>query len=362
MSGGVDSSATAAILCQKGYDCIGVTMKLYNLPDDAVRSNTCWTRSDAEDAKSVAYRLGMRYYVMNFTADFSKEVIDRFVSAYERGETPNPCIDCNRYMKFEQLYQRAALLGCDAIATGHYARIAYDEERGRWLLKKSKTEAKDQSYVLYSMTQEQLAHTIFPLGDYTDKAEVRKLAAESGLLNAEKQDSQDICFVPDGDYAAFIEQNTGMQYPHGDFVDRNGKKLGEHKGMIGYTIGQRKGLEIALGKPAFVLKINPQKNTVMLGDAKQLQTEYMLAEQDNIIDEQEFFSASDLAVRIRYRSKPIPCTVKRLEDGRLFVHFLSEASAIAPGQSAVFYIGRRVVGGSFIASQRGIGLVISENK
>ena len=202
MSGGVDSSATAAILCQKGYDCIGVTMKLYNLPDDAVRSNTCCTLSDAEDAKSVAYRLGMRYYVMNFTADFSKEVIDRFVSAYERGETPNPCIDCNRYMKFEQLYQRAALLGCDAIATGHYARIAYDEERGRWLLKKSKNEAKDQSYVLYSMTQEQLAHTIFPLGDYTDKAEVRKLEAESGLLNQEKQESQDIYFVPDGDYAA----------------------------------------------------------------------------------------------------------------------------------------------------------------
>ena len=159
MSGGVDSSATAAILCQKGYDCIGVTMKLYNLPDDAVRSNTCCTLSDAEDAKSVAYRLGMRYYVMNFTADFAKEVIDRFVSAYERGETPNPCIDCNRYMKFEQLYQRAALLGCDAIATGHYARIAYNAERGRWLLKKSKNEAKDQSYVLYSMTQEQLAHT-----------------------------------------------------------------------------------------------------------------------------------------------------------------------------------------------------------
>ena len=157
MSGGVDSSATAAILCQKGYDCIGVTMKLYNLPDDAVRSNTCCTLSDAEDAKSVAYRLGMRYYVMNFTADFAKEVIDRFVSAYERGETPNPCIDCNRYMKFEQLYQRAALLGCDAIATGHYARIAYNAERGRWLLKKSKNEAKDQSYVLYSMTQEQLA-------------------------------------------------------------------------------------------------------------------------------------------------------------------------------------------------------------
>ena len=270
MSGGVDSSATAAILCQKGYDCIGVTMKLYNLPDDAVRSNTCCTLSDAEDAKSVAYRLGMRYYVMNFTADFAKEVIDRFVSAYERGETPNPCIDCNRYMKFEQLYQRAALLGCDAIATGHYARIAYDAERGRWLLKKSKNEAKDQSYVLYSMTQEQLAHTIFPLGDYTDKAEVRKLAAESGLLNAEKQDSQDICFVPDGDYVAFLERHTGRHYEDGPIVDLDGKQLGMHHGAIRYTMGQRKGLNLAVGSPIYVCGKDMAKNTVIVGPSEAL--------------------------------------------------------------------------------------------
>ena len=351
MSGGVDSSATAAILCQKGYDCIGVTMKLYNLPDDAVRSNTCWTLSDAEDAKSVAYRLGMRYYVMNFTADFSKEVIDRFVSAYERGETPNPCIDCNRYMKFEQLYQRAALLGCDAIATGHYARIAYDEERGRWLLKKSKNEAKDQSYVLYSMTQEQLAHTIFPLGDYTDKAEVRKLAAESGLLNAEKQDSQDICFVPDGDYAAFIEQYTGKQYPHGDFVDRNGKKLGEHKGMIGYTIGQRKGLGISAPHPLYVCKKCVEDNTIVLSEREGLYTTKLIARDFNwIAYDGAPKTPISVTARTRYHAKEAAATVTPLEDGTVQVVFAEPQRAVTAGQAVVLYDGEIVVGGGTITS------------
>ena len=251
MSGGVDSSATAAILCQKGYDCIGVTMKLYNLPDDAVRSNTCCTLSDAEDAKSVAYRLGMRYYVMNFTADFSKEVIDRFVSAYERGETPNPCIDCNRYMKFEQLYQLAALLGCDAIATGHYARIAYDEERGRWLLKKSKNEAKDQSYVLYSMTQEQLAHTL---------TVIRRRMKEGGQLivavepdPAQAQLKLQTVRTPDGKiwwsaFTSFEEELKGADQVKSTFLSEIGRMF-----------------EAALTVPEIAgIIINPWNRTIML--------------------------------------------------------------------------------------------------
>ena len=223
---------------------------------------------------------------------------------------------------------------------------------------------KDQSYFLWRLGQDVLKRCLFPLGTYT-KLQVRKYLREKGYqLKAEEGESMEVCFIK-GDYRDFLREHSpeiDREIGPGWFVNSEGVKLGEHKGFPYYTIGQRKGLEIALGKPAYVLKINPQKNTVMLGDAEQLQTEYMLTEQDNIIDEQEFFSALDLTVRVRYRSKPIPCTVKRLEDGRLFVHFLSEASAIAPGQSAVFYIGRRVVGGSFIASQRGIGLVIAENK
>ena len=346
MSGGVDSSATAAILCQKGYDCIGVTMKLYNLPDDAVRSNTCCTLSDAEDAKSVAYRLGMRYYVMNFTADFAKEVIDRFVSAYERGETPNPCIDCNRYMKFEQLYQRAALLGCDAIATGHYARIAYDAERGRWLLKKSKNEAKDQSYVLYSMTQEQLAHTIFPLGDYTDKAEVRKLAAESGLLNAEKQDSQDICFVPDGDYAKFIEGYLGKTYPDGDFVDINGNVIGRHHGIIRYTNGQRKGLGVAFGKPMYVADKDIEKNTVTLCTNDELFSREVNAVDFNLLVPylpNEF----KCKARVRYNMKEQGATAY-LDGDKLKLIFDEPQRAKTKGQAVVLYDGDTVIGGGTI--------------
>ena len=199
MSGGVDSSVAAMLMCREGYECIGVTMKLYDNEDIGLsKGHTCCSLDDVEDARGVAYQLGMRFYVMNFKEDFSEKVIDRFVDAYETGRTPNPCIDCNRYMKFAKLYHRAQEVGCDVIVTGHYARIEYDENRGRWLLKKSKNTAKDQSYVLYFMTQEQLAHTRFPLGEFETKEEVRSLAAEYHFTNAGKHDSQDICFVPDG--------------------------------------------------------------------------------------------------------------------------------------------------------------------
>ena len=351
MSGGVDSSATAAILCHAGYDCIGVTMKLYNLPNDSIRSNTCCTLSDAEDARSVAYRLGMKYYVMNFTSDFAKEVIDRFIAAYEQGETPNPCIDCNRYMKFAKLYQRAAMLDCDFIATGHYARISYHKETRRWRLKKSKNKAKDQSYVLYAMTQEQLAHTLFPLGNFENKTEVRQLAAKYGLLNAEKQDSQDICFVPDGDYAAFIQQYTGKQYPHGDFIDREGNRLGEHKGMIAYTIGQRKGLGISASHPLYVYKKCVENNTIVLSEKDALYTSSLLAREFNwILYDGAPTEPIFVTAKTRYHAKEAAASAMPQEDGTVLIQFEEPQCAVTAGQAVVLYDGENVVGGGTICS------------
>ena len=251
MSGGVDSSAAAFLMKEQGCECIGATMKLFHNEDIGVsRTKTCCSLEDVEDARLVALRLGIPYYVFNFSDDFKGQVIDRFISSYERGATPNPCIDCNRYLKFERLYKRARILGCDAIVTGHYARI--EQENGRWLLKKSLDESKDQSYVLYSLTQEQLAHTRMPLGAM-HKSETRRIAEEQGFYNADKPDSQDICFVPDGDYAGFIARYTGHDCPAGDFVDESGHVLGQHKGIVHYTVGQRKGLGIAADAPLYVV-------------------------------------------------------------------------------------------------------------
>ena len=345
-SGGVDSSATAAILCQKGYDCIGVTMKLYNLPDDAVRSNTCCTLSDAEDAKSVAYQLGMRYYVMNFTADFAKEVIDRFVSAYERGETPNPCIDCNRYMKFEQLYQRAALLGCDAIATGHYARIAYNAEWGRWLLKKSKNEAKDQSYVLYNFTQEQLAHTLMPLGGY-NKDWVRQKAEELGLGVAHKPDSQEICFVEDDDYAKFITDYSGYKPKEGDILDVNGNVIGKHRGLIYYTIGQRKGIG-AYGRPMFVMKIDAENNTITLGEKGMEFSNELTAYDVNFVSGEFPKENMLITAKVRYQAPPAAAMLCPQKDGTVKLMFPEPQRAVTPGQAVVFYDGDIVLGGGTV--------------
>lgn len=232
MSGGVDSSVAAYLAIESGLDCIGVTMKLFDNEDAGVsREKSCCSLEDTEYARGVAYRLGMPYYVFNFTADFKEQVMRRFVEAYERGATPNPCIDCNRYLKFDRLYRRAKELGCEYVVTGHYARI--EEENGRFLLKKAVDPTKDQSYVLYSMTQDELRHTLFPLGGMT-KTHTRELARKLGFYNADKPDSQDICFVPDGDYASFIRSFTGRDYPRGEFVDKSGNVLGEHRGLIGY--------------------------------------------------------------------------------------------------------------------------------
>lgn len=264
MSGGVDSSVAAYLMKQSEYDCVGVTMKLFHNKDIGIEhKKTCCSLNDVEDAKSVAFRLGILHYTFNFTDRFDEKVIQPFISAYESGRTPNPCIDCNRYLKFDALYHRAEILECEKIATGHYARI--ENANGRFILKKAMDLSKDQSYVLYAMTQEQLAHTVFPCGEL-EKSEIRKIAEKQGFFNADKPDSQDICFVPDGNYSAFIEHYRGKKYPVGNFIDRNGTVLGQHKGIIHYTVGQRKGLGISARNPLYVCGIDILDNAVILGE------------------------------------------------------------------------------------------------
>lgn len=347
MSGGIDSTATCLMLKEQGCEIVGLTMWVWG--DEPV------------EARRLARSMGIEHHVADEREAFRGVIVQNFIDEYRRGRTPNPCVMCNLLFKFRILTEWADRLGCAYVSTGHYTRL--EERNGKVYILVGDDDKKDQSYFLWRLGQDVLKRCIFPLGTYT-KVQVREYLRDRGYtLKAEEGESMEVCFVK-GDYRDFLREHSpeiDREVGPGWFVDSEGVKLGEHKGFPYYTIGQRKGLEIALGKPAYVLKINPQKNTVMLGDAEQLKTEYMLTEQDNLTDENEFFGTRELTVRIRYRSKPIPCTVKRLEDGRLLVHFLSEASAIAPGQSAVFYIGNRVVGGSFIASQRGIGMYIAKH-
>lgn len=345
MSGGIDSTATCLMLREQGYEVIGLTMWVWG--DEPV------------EAKQLAEAMGIEHHIADEREGFRKTVVQYFIDEYRNGRTPNPCVMCNPLFKFRVLAEWADKLGCPYIATGHYTRL--EERDGRIFICVGDDEKKDQSYFLWRLGQDVLKRCIFPLGTYT-KQQVRDYLRDKGYaLKAEEGESMEVCFIP-GDYRDFLREHCpeiDREIGSGWFVNAEGVKLGEHKGYPYYTIGQRKGLEIALGKPAYVLKINPQKNTVMLGDADQLKTSWMLAEREVLVDEAEVFGNPDLCVRIRYRSKPIPCNVRRLDDGRLLVHFREEASAIAPGQSAVFYVGRRVVGGAFIASQRGIGIYIN---
>ncbi len=346
MSGGVDSSVAAWLMKRDGYDCMGVTMRLFAGEDSCERKgHTCCSLDDVEDARSVARQLGIPYFVFNFTEDFGTQIMDRFVCAYENGFTPNPCIDCNRYMKFEKLMKRAKELDYDYVVTGHYARI--EEQDGKFLLKKAIDEKKDQSYVLYSLTQEQLAHTLFPLGGMT-KPQIREMAEEQGLINARKHDSQDICFVPDGDYAGFIERYTGKSFEPGNFVDQDGHVLGQHKGIICYTIGQRKGLGIAFGYPVFVTEIRPETNEVVLGSDKDVYTNRLYANQLNFMALSDIEEPVRLKAKIRYSHAGSCCTVRRTGADEICCEFEEPVRAVTPGQAVVLYDGDYVAGGGVI--------------
>jgi tRNA-specific 2-thiouridylase len=348
MSGGVDSAVSAKLMRDEGYECIGCTMKLYNNEDAGVeRTRTCCSLDDVEDARSVAYKLGMPYYVFNFTDAFRKMVIQKFVESYQQGLTPNPCIDCNRYMKFEKLYERATILGCDFLVTGHYARI--EEHDGKYLLKKAVDETKDQSYVLYSMTQEQLARTKFPLGTLR-KTEVRQLAEENGFTNAGKPDSQDICFVPNGDYASVIKLHSdGISLP-GNFINKQGEIVGQHKGIIHYTVGQRKGLGVSAEQPLYVCKICPNTGNIVLGEKNELFCREAEVSDFNWISGTAPSHDFICKAKIRYRHQEQPAHIIPIGTDKVRIIFDEPQRAITPGQAAVLYDGDTVLGGGIIVS------------
>lgn len=348
MSGGVDSSVAALLIKEKGYDSTGITMKLYDNDDiGEKKENTCCSLDDIDDARAVCRKLGIPYYVYNFRDSFNDEVIARFISAYENGSTPNPCIDCNRYIKFDRLMRRMYELEMDYVVTGHYARIEFDEAAQRYILKKSLDTGKDQSYVLYSLTQEQLRHTLFPLGEL-NKTQVREIAEANGFINAKKRDSQDICFVPDGKYAQFIESYTGKTYPEGDFVDKDGNILGTHKGIIRYTIGQRKGLGLALPAPMYVCEKDLINNKVILGFNEDLFSRELRADKLNLITCDRIEGKMRVSAKVRYNQKEQPATVEQLGNDLIRVVFDEPQRAICKGQAVVLYDGDTVVGGGTI--------------
>lgn len=347
MSGGVDSSVAAYLMQQAGYDCMGVTMKLYENEDAGVpRGHTCCALDDVEDARRVAYALGMPYYVFNYKDAFREQVMARFAAAYQRGATPNPCLDCNRYLKFGLLETRARALGCEVLATGHYARIEQLPD-GRYTLRKAVDASKDQSYVLAWLTQEQLAHTRFPLGGL-HKTEAREIAEAHGFCNAHKHDSQDICFVPDGDYARFMEDFTGKHYPAGDFLDVGGRKVGTHSGAVRYTIGQRKGLGLAMGAPVYVCAKDMQANTVTVGPESELFDTIVYANEVNWIAIPELKGPLRVTARTRYHQTEQPATVYPAGPDNFRLEFDQPQRAPTPGQAVVLYQGDVVLGGGTI--------------
>lgn len=345
MSGGVDSSVCAVLLMEQGYQVSGVTLKLHE--ERADMEKTCGSLTDAEDAKKVADKLGIEFFVCDMKDTFKKQVIERFSQSYERAETPNPCILCNRYIKFDAMLEYAKSIGMDYVATGHYANVEFDEKSGRYLLKKATDLSKDQSYVLYSLTQDQLSHILFPLGNL-EKSKVRQIAEQNDFHNAKKKESQDICFVPDGDYAAFIRRYRGISFPEGDFVDKEGKILGKHKGIIHYTVGQRKGLGLSFPCPMYVVSKNLENNTVVLAPIEELYQSTFYATDINLISVPKIEGEMKVCAKIRYNQKEQPATVIQIDDNTLQVTFLEPQKAITKGQAVVLYDGDIVVGGGTI--------------
>lgn len=349
MSGGVDSSVAAYLLKEQGYDVIGVTMQIWQEEDNLTieENGGCCGLSAVDDARRVAADLGIPYYVMNFRKEFKDNVMDYFIGEYLCGKTPNPCIACNRYVKWEALLKRGMEIGADYIATGHYARIE-QLKNGRYAIKNSVTAAKDQTYALYNLTQEQLAHTLMPVGDYT-KDEIRNIAEKIDLRIANKPDSQDICFVPDGDYAGFIEREVSEKLPGaGNFVTADGTILGQHKGITNYTIGQRKGLNLSMGKPVFVTEIRPDTNEVVIGDNETLFTKELYADHINFMAVADLKEKKNFLGKIRYSHQGADCTVEQVEEDKIRCVFDEPQRAITPGQAFVFYDGAYVAGGGTV--------------
>lgn len=349
MSGGVDSSVAAYLLKQQGYEVTGVTMQIWQDEEEAQKEENggCCGLSAVEDARRVAERLDIPYYVMNFKREFKKQVMDYFVEEYLHGRTPNPCIACNRYVKWEALLSRSLGIGADYIATGHYARI--DRlPNGRFAIRNSVTAAKDQTYALYNLTQEQLARTLMPVGEYT-KDEIRNIAREAGLGVAHKPDSQDICFIPDNDYAAFLEKEAGERVPGiGSFVTRDGIVLGRHKGITHYTIGQRKGLNLAMGHPVFVSEIRPETNEVVIGENEDIFTREVLCDKVNFMSVEALPAPTRVLAKIRYSHRGAMCMIEAIGGGKVKCTFEEPVRAATPGQAVVFYDGEYVLGGGTI--------------
>ncbi|MDR0567828.1 MAG: tRNA 2-thiouridine(34) synthase MnmA [Spirochaetaceae bacterium] len=347
MSGGVDSSVAAYLLQQAGFTCVGVTMKLFsNSVLGADSDKSCCSLSDVKDAQNTAYRLDMPHYTLNFAEEFKNEVIRAFIETYQTGGTPNPCIDCNRKLKFEGLLRRADQLDFAYIATGHYARI--EQSGGRFLLKKARDPKKDQSYVLYTLTQRQLSRLLLPLGNMT-KPEVREIAEAQGFVNAKKRDSQDICFAPDGDYAGFIEQYTGKTAEPGPIIDETGKILGRHRGLIRYTIGQRRGLGLSVPEPRYVTRKSVAENTLTVGGPDELYAKGLIAGNLNLIAVSGLEKPLRARVKTRYLQTEQWATAEQTGPDRLRIDFDEPQRAITPGQSAVLYDGETVIGGGVIA-------------
>lgn len=353
MSGGVDSSVAAMLLKKQGYDVIGVTMQIWQDEETAIQEENggCCGLSAVDDARRVADQLGIPYYVMNFKKEFKEWVMDDFAQEYFRGRTPNPCIRCNRYVKWEALLHRSLSIGGDFIATGHYAKVV-QLPNGRYTLKKAPSR-KDQTYALYNLTQEQLSKTLMPVGDYT-KDEIRQMAEEMGLLVASKPDSQDICFIPDGNYQKFLYEYTGKKLPKGNFVDQTGKVLGTHEGITHYTIGQRKGLNLAMGHPVFVTEIRPETNEVVIGENTDVFKSVLVASNANWMSMEQPKPGEKVRVhaKVRYAHQGAMATVYMTEDDRLVCEFDEPQRAITPGQALVMYDGDYVVGGGIIEEIR----------
>ena len=340
MSGGVDSSVSALLLKEMGYEVIGITLELF--------AGSCCNIETNTDAKNVCKTIGIPHITYNLKEQFKCRVIDNFIDEYSKQRTPNPCIECNRYMKFGLMYEKAKELNCDYIATGHYAKMEYSEKYGRYVLKKSKNIAKDQSYVLYNLPKELLGKVVFPLGDFNSKEEIREIARKNNLKVANKPDSEDICFVPDGDYAGYLENEAGLKAVPGDFVDIHGNAIGRHKGIIHYTIGQRKGLGLAMGHPVFVVDIIPETNQVVIGENGDVFSERLICNRLNFMSIEDLTEPMHVKAKIRYNHKGSMCTIRKIDEDLVEAVFDEPVRAVTKGQAVVFYEDDHVLGGGSI--------------